>query len=958
MSDQLALTLGSSGFMPHGMCYLWQPGILSLHVIADSSIALAYLAISFTLYQFVRSRPDLVFHRIFLCFAVFIVACAATHALDVWVIWFADYWLSGTVKAITAVASIGTAALLIRAFPEALRIPSATQLKAAYQELETEVAQRRRTEEILRREEPRARLAALVNSSDDAIISKTPDGIIASWNRGAESMFGYSEAEAVGQPMTILFPPDRVSEEKEILTRIRRGQRVEHYETVRVRKDGTQLDVSVSISPIKDDAGTIVGASKIARDITARRRSENIINEQARILDLAPVLVRDTQDRIVRWSLGAERLYGFTQAEALDRVSHDLLRTTFPEPVERIRETLERTGTWEGELTHRRKDEKEIVVASVWALHRDAQGRPSRILESDNDVTERISAERRLAAQVARLGLMNVITRAISERQDLPSIFQVAIRTLEEQLPLDFACVLRDGSTDPSLTVAAIGLKSQALAAPLGLSENATVHFDLVGLGRSLQGQLVYEPDLGRLDLEFPKKLAAAGLASLVMAPLPVESRVFGVLIAGRKEANSFSSGDCEFLRQLSEHVALAAHQAEIYAALQTAYDDLRQTQNAVMQHERLRVLGQMASGIAHDINNALSPAALYTQSLLEHDTSLSEEARGYLVITQRAIDDVAQSVARMKEFYRPREPHSLKPGVNLNSAIEHVIELTRARWSAIPQQQGVVIHVETKLADKLPTIIGAANEIRDALTNLVLNAVDAMPTGGTITITSKSVAGNRVQVDVADTGVGMDEATRLRCLEPFFTTKGQRGSGLGLAMVYGMIERHAGDIQIVSCVGKGTTISLLLPVSSVPEAQAPNQESEPTAVMPLRVLLVDDDPILLKSLRVALERDHHSVIAADGGARGIEAFRAAAQAAQRFDVVITDLGMPHVDGRAVAAAVKQIDDAVTVILLTGWGHRMIEENDTPPHVDRVLSKPPKLVELRAALAELVRKQR
>ena len=149
----------------------------------------------------------------------------------------------------------------------------------------------------------------------------------------------------------------------------------------------------------------------------------------------------------------------------------------------------------------------------------------------------------------------------------------------------------------------------------------------------------------------------AAGLHSLVIAPLLVENRVFGVLIAARRAARRLQSADCEFLRQLSEHVALAAHQAQLYGALQQAYDDLRQTQHTVMQQERLRALGQMASGIAHDINNAISPVALYTESLLEREPNLSDRARGYLTTIQRAIDDVAATVARMREFYRQREP-------------------------------------------------------------------------------------------------------------------------------------------------------------------------------------------------------------------------------------------------------------------------------------------------------------
>jgi CheY-like chemotaxis protein len=361
-----------------------------------------------------------------------------------------------------------------------------------------------------------------------------------------------------------------------------------------------------------------------------------------------------------------------------------------------------------------------------------------------------------------------------------------------------------------------------------------------------------------------------------------------------------------------------------------------------------------MASGIAHDINNALTPAALYTQALLERDSSLSEEAKGYLVVIQRAIDDVAQTVARMKEFYRRREPQLAHTAVDLNSVLEQVIDLTRARWSAMPQERGIVIRMQIHPAADLPAIAGAESEVRDALTNLILNAVDAMPQGGTLTLRTHAIEPGQVHVEVIDTGIGMDEATRTRCLEPFFTTKGERGTGLGLAMVYGMLERHGGEIQIESAPGKGTSIRLIFP-RAVTTAATAESGVFPALLpsQPLRILFVDDDPIMLKSMRDILEQDGHVVVVADGGQRGIEAFHAAQERGQPFAVVITDLGMPHVDGRTLAVAVKSAAPDVAVILLTGWGHRLLAENDIPPCVDRVLSKPPKLAALRLALAEL-----
>jgi signal transduction histidine kinase/CheY-like chemotaxis protein len=489
----------------------------------------------------------------------------------------------------------------------------------------------------------------------------------------------------------------------------------------------------------------------------------------------------------------------------------------------------------------------------------------------------------------------------------------------------------------------------------LALTEEAHISIDQNGLSRCVRGELVYEPDLSELDFPFPRRLAGGGLGSVVAAPLLVESKVFGLLIAARHEPNAFSSTDCEFLRQLSEHVALAAHQSQIYAALQQAYDDLRQTQQIVMQQERLRALGQMASGIAHDINNAISPVALYTELLLEREPNLSVRTREYLKTTQTAIEDVAHTVSRMREFYRQREPQMILMPVDLSRLAQQVLDLTRARWSDMPQKRGVVIDLKTDLASGLPPIAGVESEIREALTNLVFNAVDAMPEGGTLTVRTLATgaAKGEVHVEVADTGVGMDEETRRRCLEPFFTTKGERGTGLGLAMVYGVTQRHNADIDFDSARGQGTRVQLRFPVA----ANLPGHgQAAPADPMPSRqrILIVDDDPLLIKSLRDSLEADGHAVIAAHGGQEGINVFKDAEERREPFAVVITDLGMPYVDGRKVASAVKTVCPATPVILLTGWGQRLIADGDVPENVNRVLSKPPKLRDLRAALADVV----
>lgn len=743
MPNSFERGLSGDGFMPHGMCYLWRADVLSLHVISDALIALAYFSIPFTLIYFVRKRKDLGFQWIIVCFAAFIVSCGVTHLMDILVIWHPLYWVSGSIKAITALASVPTAVLLARLIPQALRIPSPLALEQANGALEREVHERKSAEQEVR----------------------------------------------------------RLNEELEV----RIIERTEQLETANVQ------------------------------------------------------------------------------------------------------------------------------------LRRE--------------IFEREQAEATLQKQLVRLELLGLITRAIDHRQDLASILKVVVGSLEESLPIDFGCVLLYDAAANDLAVTCVGAGSATLASQLGLSEQARIAVDENGLARCVRGKLVYEPNIAAIHFPFPQRLVQGGLGALVASPLMVESKVFGVLVAARRETYSFSSGECEFLRQLSDHVALAANQAETHLALARAYEDLQQTQQAVLQQERLRALGQMASGIAHDINNAISPMLLYTESLLEREQALSTRGREELQVIQRAVEDVAQTVKSLGEFYRQREPQEALTAIQLNQLVEQVIDLTRARWHDIAQRRGFVIDIQTSLLPQLPAIMAIEGGVREALVNLIFNAVDAMPNGGLLAIrTGVAASKANVFVEVCDSGIGMDEDTRRRCLEPFFTTKGERGTGLGLAMVYGMVQRQGAEIDIQSAVGQGTTVRLSFP-SHAPTLEPAKEPGVVSLTVPrLRILVVDDDPLLLKSLSTIVEADGHRVTTAKGGQEGIDAFRAAQQRGAAFDLVISDLGMPYVDGRKVAAAIKQLSPLTPLILLTGWGQRLMAEDDVPPHVDRFLSKPPRLKHLREAI--------
>jgi CheY-like chemotaxis protein len=356
-----------------------------------------------------------------------------------------------------------------------------------------------------------------------------------------------------------------------------------------------------------------------------------------------------------------------------------------------------------------------------------------------------------------------------------------------------------------------------------------------------------------------------------------------------------------------------------------------------------------MASGIAHDFNNALAPILGFSELLLRRPEHLrnEEKARGYIEMIHTAADDSAKIVARLREFYRYREENDIFTPVSLNDLIQQVISLTQPRWKDQAQAHGVYLTMKTEL-ENIPTIAGNEAELREMLFNVVFNAIDAISKEGTITFRT-SMRGESALLQVADTGSGMTEEVRSRCLEPFFSTKDEHGTGLGLGIVYGIIRRHDGTIEIDSAPGKGATVSILLPLY---KEQARPPIPEPAGMMerPLHLLVVEDEPLVREVIEVYLREDNHIVQTAANGREGLEKYRAGT-----FDIVLTDRAMPEVNGDVLAAEIKKINPHQPVILLTGFGDLMIGSGEKPEGVDLVVSKPFSLNSLREALLKAIR---
>lgn len=729
------------------------------------------------------------------------------------------------------------------------------------------------------------------------------------------------------------------------------------------RFDGTERELLVSLGRSMSRALDFIETEHQRQLALQAARTNEARLARAQQLARLGHWVRHAKDRSAEWSDGLFEIIGRDPAQGAPSLE-ETLATVHPDDVDAYRTAMDEALAGRGERTFRyrcRRSDGSLrwYEENIDAPVRDEHGQVVSVGGTVQDITDRMESEARLQLQLSSTELLNQIARATEERHDLLSVYRVVCEKLDTRFAVDLSLFLERQGQGLRVRVVHVGPQGGDAAQQALLQHGTEIEAGRNGLARCLGGVLVHEPDTAALDFELSRRLVAAGLRSVVLVPIQATGSVFGVLLVARRHAGAFVSSECEFLRQVGEHVTLAAGQSRLLASLQQAYDDLREAQQAALQQERLRVLGQMASGIAHDINNAISPVALYTESLLAREQGLSEQGRQQLATIQLAVDDVADTVARMREFYRPRTGQAERRRVDMNRLVGQAIGLTRARWRDQPQEQGLHFDVQTELVDPCPPVLAVEGEVRDALVNLVLNAVDALPGGGRVTVSTRRVAAeggvDQLEVSVVDTGVGMDEETRRRCMEPFFTTKGERGSGLGLAMVFGCAQRHDASMEIDSAPGRGTCVRLrfpLAPAQAMDAASGLLLAEDETPRPALEVLLVDDDPLLLESVAEVLTQAGHRVTPAEGGAAGIRLFEAAL-ATQPFQAVITDLGMPDVDGRQVARRVRELSPATPVIMLTGWGRRMQEDADLPAGVDILLPKPPRRHQLLDALQRL-----
>jgi len=775
--------------------------------------------------------------------------------------------------------------------------------------------------ERTREEEVRARLAAVVESSDDAIVSKTLEGIITSWNRAAEGMFGYSAAEAVGQHITLIIPVERRAEEDDVLARLRRGEKVDHFETERVAKNGRRVMVSLTVSPVKDGAGRVIGASKVARDITERRKMEADLALRARELQLANERLRESEERLHLsqqvahigtfdwnietgvniWTPELEAIHGLAPGGFSNTQTawQTLLHPDDREAALRCVELALRTGQpGEGEWRVVWPNGTVHWIAARFQAFKDEAGKPVRLTGVNVDITQRKQAEEKLRESELRFRRFMQQLPGLAWIKDRAGRYVYANDAVEKAFGIRLTELL--GRTDRQLFPPETAAQfeehdQQALGSEAGIQTiealqhpDGTVHHSLVS--------------------KFPIAVREGEDALVCGVAVDITER--------KQYEDALADAD---LRK-NEFLAMLAHELR---------NPLAPIRNAL---EIMRRAAGVESSSPHSIASAVA---------------MMERQVGHMV---RLVDDLLDvgRISRGKiELRRER--------VELSSVVYHAVEAAHPLCESMGHELTVTLPPEPIYLSADPT------RLAQVVGNLLNNACKFTGKGGHIWLTVEGAGGGNApgetSIRVRDDGIGIAADQLPRIFDMFAQVETSRarsaaGLGIGLTLVRNLVELHGGTVEAHSGgVGQGSEFVVRLPILM----ETPRPSTRPittgsTTTPTRRILVVDDNRDAAESLAMLLQLMGHEARTVYDGLEAVET-------ATKFqpDVVLLDIGLPRLDGYEAARQIRaqQRDQRLTLVALTGWGLGEDRRRSDDAGFDAHLVKPVEPEALMKLLAEL-----
>jgi PAS domain S-box-containing protein len=750
-------------------------------------------------------------------------------------------------------------------------------------------------------------LAAIVDSSHDAIISKTLDGTILTWNRAAERIFGYAADEIVGKSINLLIPHEREQEETLILEKVRRGERVEHYETVCRRKDGSLLNVEITVSPLFDSQGNVTAASKIARDVTERTTTDSSAYHFAAIVESSEdaIISKDTNGIIQSWNKAAERLFGYRPEDIIGKSVLALIPAERHQEEDQILGKIRRGERIEHfETVRQAKDGTRIDISLTVSPIKDRDGNIIGASKIVRDIGDKKRAEALLERQAQSLAALN----------------QSLERRVEER-------------TADLRNVQTFYMHSSECHAILSRRPDGKFQYDEVNPATLNLYGMIREQVVGRTidDIFSPNDAAelSAHLEACLRSGVPYSY--------SRKHSKATVDAIATPIPAESGKPARLAVTARDVSERQNLEEQLRQAQ-------KMEAVGQLTGGLAHDFNNLLQ-GIIGALDRAQHriQQGRASEADRFIGVAIESANRAASLTHRLLAFSR-RQTLDPKP-TDANRLIGGMEDL-------INRTMGPNIAVEVVGAAGLWLTLVDAPQLESAVLNLAINARDAMPNGGKLIIETANKwlderaardrdvpPGQYVSLCVTDSGVGMQPDVVARAFDPFFTTKpiGQ-GTGLGLSMIYGFVRQSGGQVRIYTEVGKGTTMCLYLPryfgASDEVEAALTQDTDQGFGET---VMIVDDEATVRMLVNEVLTESSYRVLEAHDAASAMKIL----DSDQPVDLLITDVGLPgNMNGRQLADAARAMRHGLKVLFITGYAENAAVGNGHLEPGMEILTKP------------------